>query len=342
MRVTCLFNQLKCNVCIHQKTTTTRSEAPVSAHEYFIKKNSADIVYVNWNSGGQLKESLETCKNKSQKSISGIFVIDNASSDNSLKYLTQLDCDQVIENTDNVGFGRACNIGARYCTSDFILFLNPDTKFRNDALGIALNFLNSQDGKMFGICGAQLLEESGQIARSCSRLPTPARLIFRALGIDQLIHSLGVSMREWDHGTSRQVGQVMGAFFLVRRELFQQLGGFDPRFFVYYEEVDFSARAAALGWSTWYCSEAKVFHAKGGASRQIKATRLFYSLRSRLQYARKHFGSWGAFGVALATWCAEPWLRVGMALLRRSPSEARETLQAYIMLFRWRWSGEPQ
>lgn len=302
----------------------------------------ACIVLVNWNSGHQLRSAIESINDKSAEFISRIIIVDNNSTDGSLVDASEFNNVTNIRLSENIGFGRACNAGAEECDTEFILFLNPDTNFKNDALGFAINFMTSDAGQDVGICGAQLIEANGLVARSCARLPTPMRLMSRALGIDQFFHCAGVSMREWNHATSRRVGQVMGAFFLVRRQLFQELRGFDSRFFVYYEEVDFSTRAAALGWASWYCAEAKVFHAKGGSSRQIKATRLFYSLRSRLQYARKHFGTLGSFGVALATWCVEPWLRVSAALLRRSPTEARETLQAYRMLLRWRWSKAAQ
>ena len=96
-------------------------------------------------------------------------------------------------------------------------------------------------------------------------------------------------MREWNHEESREVDQVMGAFFLVRQKLFEEWGGFDERFFVYLEDVDFSSRARRVGWRSFYMAGVKAYHKGGGTSEQIKSTRLFYSLRSRILYSYKHF-----------------------------------------------------
>ena len=105
------------------------------------------------------------------------------------------------------------------------------------------------------------------------------------LGLD-LIHprsALNLFMVEWEHDENRQVDQVMGAFFLVRRSLFCALGGFDERFFVYMEDVDFSYRAHKEGWRSYYLADTQVFHKGGGVSSQAKARRLFSKRSARLQ-----------------------------------------------------------
>jgi GT2 family glycosyltransferase len=142
-------------------------------------------------------------------------------------------------------------------------------------------------------------------------------------------------MAEWDHAQTRQVDQVIGAFFLVRRGLFESLHGFDERFFVYFEEVDFAYRARQAGWLSVYLADAQAFHAGGGTSNQVKARRLFYSLRSRLLYAFKHFSWTGAVGVLLATLLLEPVSRTALALFRHSWAGLKETWAAYGMLWRW-------
>jgi len=95
------------------------------------------------------------------------------------------------------------------------------------------------------------------------------------------------------------VDQVIGAFFLVRRALFETLGGFDERFFMYFEEVDFSKRAQMRGAASVYLGAARAFHSGGYSSRQVKASRLFYSLRSRFLYGFKHFRPAEAVAVLL-------------------------------------------
>jgi GT2 family glycosyltransferase len=145
-------------------------------------------------------------------------------------------------------------------------------------------------------------------------------------------------MTEWDHRDSRQVDQVIGAFFLVRRSLFESLEGFDERFFVYFEEVDFSYRASQLGWSSFYLAEAQAHHREHGTTEQVKALRMFYSLRSRIQYVQKHFRKPASIGLTLATLLAEPFPRLLFTMWARPPRELLDVIGGYAML----WSNVPQ
>jgi GT2 family glycosyltransferase len=137
---------------------------------------------------------------------------------------------------------------------------------------------------------------------------------------------------EWEHDKTATVDHVIGAFYLIRRSLFDSLGGFDERFFVYLEDLDFSLRAYQAGWRSVYLTGVQAFHAGGGTSAQVMATRLFYSLRSRLFYGFKHFSVYRAWGLLFITLALEPWIRLGVALLRGSWRDASHTLHAYVLL----------
>ena len=141
-------------------------------------------------------------------------------------------------------------------------------------------------------------------------------------------------MAEWDHAVSRDVDHVIGAFFLVRRRLFESLGGFDERFFMYLEDLDFSLRARQAGWRSTYLVDARAEHTGGGTSAQVKTARLFYALRSRRLYVRKHFAPLPAASLMAGTLLLEPFPRMARALARASISEARETMGAFAMLWR--------
>ena len=246
---------------------------------------------------------------------------------------------QLIRTGANLGFGKACNLGAVGSITDFILFLNPDAQIGPETLSRVEAFMQSDAASEVGIVGVQLLEGSQHIARSCSRFPTPSSMINRALGLDLLFPRLGSRMAEWDHKTTREVDQVIGAFFLVRRACFQCAVGFDERFFVYFEEVDLAFRAKISGWKTIYLADVQAFHAGGGTSSQVKAHRLFYSQRSRLQYAFKHFSKGGAIAVLLATLLLEPPARLRQAALRGSIKGIFEIARAYGWLWRWLVKG---
>jgi GT2 family glycosyltransferase len=293
------------------------------------------IIIVNWNAGHQLRTCIDSITQHAHGLVKQTIVVDNGSVDGSETSIEGLPNVTLIRIGTNLGFGKACNLGAQQAESDYLLFLNPDAALYADTLPKALAFMQDPANARVGICGVQLLDESGQVSRSCARFPSALGFVTHAVGVDRFIARLGHAMAEWDHGQTREVDHVIGAFFLVRRELFTALHGFDESFFVYLEDLDFSYRARQAGWRSVYLADAQAFHAGGGTSNQVKAQRLFYSLRSRLLYAFKHFSWLGAVVVLLATLLVEPLSRSVLAVLRRSWSGFKETWSAYGMLWRW-------
>lgn len=295
-----------------------------------------DIVIVNWNAGCQLRECLSSINTQAGNVISRLIVVDNGSTDGSADDIESTDKVEVIRTGENIGFGAACNIGARSCKSPYILFLNPDTRLEPDSLSVPLDFMDMPENSTVGICGIQLVDEYGAVGKTCSRFPTLGRLLSASLGLVQLpwFSRTGMKMREWNHMSTRQVDQVMGAFFLCRRSVFEMCDGFDERFFVYFEEVDIARRSQLAGWSTWYLAETRAYHAGGGTSRQVKARRLFYSLRSRLLYAFKHFPAWQAWLLLGATVVLEPFTRSAWCLMRADFPGIKHTWSAYAVLWR--------
>lgn len=293
------------------------------------------VVVVNWNAGPQLKNCIDSISQFSGEYVDKILVVDNGSVDGSEALVEGMPKVTLIRARENLGFGRACNVGAECARSDYLLFLNPDAALFEGTLRKVVNFMQAPENQMVGICGAQLIDESGEVSRSCARFPSVTGFLAHAVGLDRIFPGLGNSMAEWDHSADRQVDQVIGAFFFVRRRLFEQLRGFDERFFVYFEEVDFSYRALLAGWQSFYLADAQAFHAGGGTSDQVKARRLFYSLRSRLLYAFKHFSFLAALMVLLTTLILEPLARSVLAMGRRSLAGLKETWAGYRMLWAW-------
>ena len=156
-------------------------------------------------------------------------------------------------------------------------------------------------------------------------------MIGGSIGLDRLIPSVFPPhfVTEWPHDDTHTVDQVMGAFFFVRRSVFEALGGFDESFFVYYEDMDFAIRARKRGWSSVYLSTAQAFHRGQGTTDAATERRMFYFARSRILYARKHFSARGALAVTLSTFLLEPLVRVVA-----SPRSASATLRAFGMLWK--------
>lgn len=298
-----------------------------------------DIVLVNWNAGSLLRDCVRSIEEARIEgfSLGQVVIVDNGSTDGSLDGLVSLALPlEIIKNTDNKGFAAACNQGAQGNRADYLLFLNPDTRLFADSLSVPLAFMEAAQNQSVGVCGIQLIDEHEEVSRNCARFPTPRMFFSKIFGLDRLLPGIFQShfMEEWEHKENREVDHVIGAFFLVRRHLFEQLNGFDERFFVYLEDLDFSLRAKKSGWASYYLADARAYHKGGGTSEQIKARRLFYSLRSRILYGYKHFTPTQATLLLVSTLCFEPLTRLTFNLLQGAFKSASETISGYLMLYR--------
>ena len=299
-----------------------------------------DIVVVNWNAGNKLLECLDSIRHSNIDTsvrLAKCVVVDNASTDSSVDLIRDLDLPlELILNTENKGFGFASNQGAKCVSSKYILFLNPDVRLFPDSLAKSVSFMESDNDVQIGILGIQMIDQKGAIHRNVARFPSPASLFYQMLGIDRLLPRQFPPhfMTDWTHLESRVVDQVPGSFFLVRRAVFDQLHGFDERFFMYFEDLDLAYRARKSGWVNYYLSNVRAFHHGGGTTDQVKALRLFYVLRSRLYYAAKHFGYSHALWIMIISLTVEVWVRLGWSLIRFSARNFLETLQAYLMYIR--------
>jgi len=294
-----------------------------------------DIVIVNWNAGAQLRACLDSIRSSQPGDyvLDRVIVADNGSIDGSADGLDDLGLPlTVLRNGANLGFAVACNRAAALGRARFVLFLNPDTRLDPDTLALSVAELAAQPDT--GILGVRLTDGSGAVQRTCARFPRVRHFVFKVLGLDRWLPGvfLGHLMLEWDHRTSRTVDQVMGAYFLMPRWLFERLDGFDERFFLYFEDVDFAWRARRLGYPCRYFADASAYHKGGGTSEQVRPERVFYCLRSRMIYARKHFGWWRAAALAALTVTVEPFSRLALALAAGSRARVAETLRAYAHL----------
>lgn len=294
------------------------------------------IIVVNWNAGDQLRDCIESIAQagRGMSRSCNVIVVDNASTDGSVRGIDQCDIPvRLIENAANRGFAAACNQGAMEAHGDYLLFLNPDTRLFADSLTGPLGFMGRPESATIGICGIRLVDESGNTSTCAARFPSLRVLTGVILGLAGIFPRMFPShlMTPRELNESQVVDQVIGAFFLIRRDVFDRCGGFDERFFVYFEEVDLSLRAKHLGYASYFLSNIAAFHKGGGCSEQVKAARLFYSLRSRVLYARKHYSAAEFVGLMLLMAVELP-LRLGRSVVRMSPADLSNTLMAYRQL----------
>jgi N-acetylglucosaminyl-diphospho-decaprenol L-rhamnosyltransferase len=295
-----------------------------------------DVVIVTWNAGPHLGACLEALASADRAGfeLNRVVIVDNASADGACDALPRVGLPLlVIRNQSNRGFGAACNQGASDSRAGYLLFLNPDTEVRPDALERTVAFMESDRARDVGICGVSLVDEGGRPGILGGRHPTPGTFLWDATGLARLWPRRfpGLLIRPTTVDDVQSIDSVTGAFLLIRRSLFVRLGGFDERFFMYLEDVDLSLRARDASARSVVLGDVRVVHAEGGSSSRVPATRLFYSLRSRLLYGTLHYDSASAAGL-LAVTLFEAVPRLARAASRLSASEAWAVLTAYARL----------
>lgn len=297
--------------------------------------DAVDIIIVNWNAGAQLADCLRSIAEHGGPAVRSVVVVDNGSTDGSADVSVRGLPLEIIKTGQNLGFGRACNLAARQCEAPFLLFLNPDAELHPGAIDGALAYATARSQQV-GVVGIRLVGRDGIAHRHCARFPDWHSFIGNALGLTRVARRWfpPVTMIEFDHLETRPIEHVMGAFYLIRRDVFEQLGGFDEDFFVYLEDLDLSRRVAKAGWETHYLAEVTAYHKQGGTSEQVRAHRLFYALQSNIIYSFKHLPRTQAYFVTAVTLLVEPVSRLMRAVLRRSKDEFRFTLQGFGMLYR--------
>lgn len=294
-----------------------------------------DLVIVNWNAGALLQKCVRSILAASNALVvKNIIIVDNNSSDSSLNILPNDSRIIYIKNKENFGFARACNQGFEIAKAEFILVLNPDTELLHNTLSDCIRFMESNP--KIDVLGCTLLDEKKRVTKSCARFPVAYRYLFHSMGFTKLFPKYFLSpelMYDWDHAKSKYVDQVMGAFMFMRQEVFNKVGYFDERFFVYFEEMDFSYRLNLKGGKIYYNSEISAFHSGKGTTQSVQAYSLFLYLQSRLKYSRKHFSVFDHIIVLVSTLFFELLTRLFFCLVRLKIVTAVSILNAYRMLF---------
>lgn len=289
-----------------------------------------DIVIVNWNAGPQLRDCIESIFAHEHAEIGTVIVVDNASRDGSADFCRNDGRVRLIEPGRNLGFGTACNLGAQSGTSDYVLFLNPDTRLLRPTLRTVAAFMERPESARIGICGVRLIGEDGSTAKHCARHPTAVTFFNLSAGSSKFLPAIfpPLELVEFDHLHDAIVPHVMGAFFFIRRSVFEAVNGFDERFFVFYEDLDLSLRVRNHGFDSFYMASESIFHRTGGTSHGARAKALSYLFESRLIYARKHYGVPGRILVSLGLFVIEPARRLLHGILTGSPDRIVETVKA--------------
>ncbi len=229
-----------------------------------------------------------------------IWVVDNNSHDGTVSALReQFPEVKIIENPRNAGFGAANNLALQESQGKYFLLLNSDAFPKPGAISALLEFAEAHAEA--GVVGPRLLNADGTLQVSCWKFPSPFRVWLENLGLAALLptHPVIGDYFRWNHDAEREVDFVIGACLLLRREVYDKVGGFDETFWMYAEETDWQRRIRDAGWKVLFTPTAEVTHL-GGASGagDAKISQAFWD--SLDVYGRKHHGIVGLLSLRLA------------------------------------------
>ena len=235
------------------------------------------VIIVNHNAAPYVRRTLASLPKAAARYSYETIVIDNSDAP----------CDDcgadLFREVENRGFGAGCNEGARLAGGRMLLFLNPDCELAPSALDAAADCLLRRENA--GLVGLRTKLPNGEEELGCLRgFPTPERALCYFLRLDRLFpndHTCGGYHLTWlDRSLTQEAECVSGSFMLLRRELFERLGGFDERFFMYGEDIDLCKRVHDAGLAVWYCADGTALHHHGKCGKNPRQTAAFYDSMS--------------------------------------------------------------
>ena len=308
-------------------------------------------IIVSYNTAGLLNECIQKLRAASQnQKVEEVFV-DNASKDASVDVIRRdFPQSRLIVNTTNIGFGRANNQALALASGRYVLLLNTDAFVAPDTLAKTLAYMDAHP--KCGILGVRLEGRDGVLQPCCRYFPTPWNTFLQRSGLNRLFkHVQMVDDMEWAHDTVRSCDWVVGCYYLVRKAVIDQVGLFDPRYFLYFEEVDHCFAAKNAGWDVVFYPHTTVVHLGGesaksdgaitASGRQLEALQI----ESELLYFRKNHGRGAVLSNVLLTVLANGINLIKRAMKRGVALDAvgawRHSVLVCTTFARTRWATQP-
>jgi GT2 family glycosyltransferase len=230
-----------------------------------------------------------------------VVVVDAGSADGSAEMTRQaFPAARLLAQTENLGYTRGNNLGLRAAAGRYLLILNPDTEVLGEALAQMLTYMEAHPRT--GVLGPQLVYPDGTIQSTRRRFPSLRTAFVESTWLQPLTPRSWLDRyyaRDLPDDAVAEVDWVMGAALLVRREAYDQVGGFDEGFFMYSEEVDWCRRLKAAGWQVVYFPPARIVHHEGRSSEQVPAATHIRFNASKVRYFRKYHGALAAEALRL-------------------------------------------
>ncbi|ANT64905.1 glycosyltransferase family 2 protein [Prosthecochloris sp. CIB 2401] len=259
------------------------------------------VIIVSFNTRDILKSSIQALRKHSDGIPLEIIVVDNDSRDGSAEMVAEQFPDVVlIANSVNAGFAAANNQAFAIALHPYLVLLNPDAYIQPGSLAASVRFMERH--QQCGIAGGKIVSPEGHLEPSARRFPTPLSKILTMSGVSNRFADSPLLNRHefggFAHDRPMEVDWVPGTYSIIRRKMLDEIGYFDERFFLYYEETDLCLRAKRSGWKVYFIPDAEVIHIGGACSKTVKdksfdagaSQVLSFRLRSEWLYYRKNKG----------------------------------------------------
>lgn len=273
------------------------------------------VIIVNYNT----KELTKSCINSIFEETSGVafevILVDNASTDGSAGIFEKDDRIKFVKSGENLGFGRANNVGAKHSVGKYLFFLNSDTVLVENIVKVFYDYM--EEHEEYAACGCNLVDSEGREVVCHGNLPSlfaeilcnPIGRVFSSYYKNTL--SIGQTI---SYGNITDTGYISGADIFIRAAIFEQFKGFDPNIFMYFEETDLFARMKKKGLKFCVIPDHKIIHLVGGSFNRDKKKQLVRDKmfeESHIYYYRKnHCGTY--------TKCAKIAVILSVLLSRRA------------------------
>lgn len=255
-------------------------------------KYSCSVIIVAYNSCDFIPACLKSVRDACEGIDSQVIVLDNGSPEPILPEIKKFFPEVLwMDSKENLGFGKGCNLAEKKASKPYLFFINPDTIVSKDSFRQLLDFAFEHPES--GIVGSRILNEDGSLQLACRRsFPTTFSAISKTVGLaalfpkSKLLASYNMTYADPDEVT--EVDAVSGSFFCMRRDLYEQLKGFDEDFFMYGEDLDLCFRAKAAGFKNYYTPATNILHFKGQSckTRRWKSYVDFY--KAMIIFVKKH------------------------------------------------------
>ncbi|MBI2314618.1 glycosyltransferase family 2 protein [Candidatus Daviesbacteria bacterium] len=246
----------------------------------------------------KLKLTKEYCEARLKNKV-GVIVLDNGSSDNSAQMIkADFPWVKLIVSKENLGFSKGNNLALKQAKNPFILLLNSDVYLEEESLYKALAYFRVNLN--CDVSGARLNYATGNLQPSAGNLPNPLNIIFWILGLSLIpvINKLVPSFHPKDKkyfSKAHPAGWIMGAFFMLKKEVLEKTTGFDEKFFMHMEEIEWCKRIKDKNFKIWYVPQVSVIHLHGASTNFDLSSSFLNELKGIKYYLLKHYHNFYLF-----------------------------------------------